>query len=63
LTKKRVSYPSKSINNKQPVEQQNLAIKMEVTPGIEPGIRALQALALPLGYVTSYNVPYELGLR
>lgn len=24
---------------------------MEATPGFEPGIRALQARALPLGYV------------
>ena len=26
---------------------------MEATPGIEPGIRALQAPALPLGHVAS----------
>ena len=25
---------------------------MEVTPGFEPGVRVLQTLALPLGYVT-----------
>jgi hypothetical protein len=28
---------------------------MEATPGIEPGIRALQAPALPLGHVASKN--------
>ena len=27
--------------------------KMEATPGLEPGIRALQAPALPLGHVAS----------
>ena len=28
-----------------------LTIKMEATPGIEPGIAILQTAALPLGYV------------
>ena len=27
-------------------------IHLEVTPGFEPGVRVLQTLALPLGYVT-----------
>ena len=31
---------------------------LEVTPGFEPGIRVLQTLALPLGYVTVYTLLY-----
>ncbi len=30
--------------------------KLEVTPGFEPGIRALQARALPLGYATAFQM-------
>ena len=35
---------------------------MEATPGFEPGIKALQAHALPLGYVATVMVP-ETGLE
>ena len=28
------------------------SLKVEVTPGFEPGIMVLQTMALPLGYVT-----------
>ncbi len=34
--------------------------KLEATPGIEPGIRALQAPALPLGHVASLQVCHIL---
>ncbi len=39
---------------------------MEATPGFEPGIRALQARALPLGYVAKIlfkRVVPETGLE
>lgn len=37
-------------------------VPVEATPGFEPGIRALQARALPLGYVATFMVP-EIGLE
>ena len=37
-----------------------LRFVLEVTPGFEPGMRVLQTLALPLGYVTMiFNSIYE----
>lgn len=35
---------------------------MEATPGFEPGIRALQARALPLGYVAILKCNYKIVL-
>ena len=35
-----------------------LKMPMEATPGFEPGIRALQARALPLGYVATQITEY-----
>ena len=37
-------------------------LKLEATPGFEPGIKALQAHALPLGHVAVLVVP-ETGLE
>ena len=31
--------------------------KLEATPGFEPGVKALQASALPLGHVAIFDVP------
>ena len=39
-----------------------LFLKLEATPGFEPGIKALQAHALPLGHVAVLVVP-ETGLE
>ncbi len=40
------------------ISQQKSVIrfKVEVTPGFEPGIKALQAHALPLGYIAAESI-------
>ena len=42
-----------------------IRFKVEATPGFEPGIKALQAHALPLGYIAtkSYQVVPGAGLE
>ncbi len=36
---------------------------MEATPGFEPGVKALQASALPLGYAASSGAEDEIRTR
>ena len=39
------------------------SLNFQATPGIEPGIRVLQTLALPLGYVAMKNDSDEVRTR
>ena len=42
---------------------QGVLFSLEAPPGIGPGIRILQTLALPLGYGAEFEILFQAGTR